>query len=591
MVTVLYYLASVIFFASLFNLADSQTPGYSWGGGACVTEDDCSLGGECVALKCICDNYFTGESCQYLNLQRPQFDDQAGTCHKGFSSYYSWGGHSIVGDDGKAHLIASFMCNHKDLGSWTTISSSVHMVADQFDGQYTWADVDCDASGICTPIIAPWSHNTVSGENGPGLSPRYLVAHIGDGVVDPKEWSPCFNKSDVHDVVAPTSTEYVSRLRGDPGGTCYYSIADDLNGPWLTTLNNEGVVINNTGAWAEQGLVGNPAPLFFANGSVNLYFTGRTCPPAPPGHMPWRNPTCIAVAHADSWNGTYQMYEAQLPVTYPESEDPTVFQDKRGNFHLFTNVNTGHQRCDQGVPCGGHAWSRDGYHFTDLVIGAFGPVITFLNNTQWRNAYVERPLFTMAKDRVTPLAFHVGLGRAGYLDSCNWVQLLCTDGTDPNCGPTRFAPEPPPHNVTLRNAGKCLIITNVSSFPCSGTGDAEGCPLVMGDCSDPSAQWSLDSESGFLTSAVVVSSSGAQIGLDVDCNHSAPHTLVKALASGFNAVAFSGDTISVLGGAACLNTGQGPALPLCGPSSEHWLPNQIQTASCSDASAHGWSLV
>ena len=45
-----------------------------------------------------------------------------------------------------------------------------------------------------------------------------------------------------------------------------------------------------------------------------------------------------------------------------------------------------------GAPCGGHAWSRDGYHFTDLVIGAFGPIITFANGTQWRNAYVERPL-------------------------------------------------------------------------------------------------------------------------------------------------------------------------------------------------------
>jgi hypothetical protein len=285
------------------------------------------------------------------------------------------------------------------------------------------------------------------------------------------------------------------------------------------------------------------------------------------------------------------MFEAQLPVTYPESEDPTVFQDHRGNFHLFTNVNTGHQRCDQGVPCGGHAWSRDGYHFTDLVIGAFGPVITFRNGSEWKNAYVERPLFTMAKDRVTPLAFHVGMGRAGYLDSCNWVQLLCTDGTDPTCGPTRFAPAPPPKNVTLRNAGQCLVIANASTFPCSGSGDAEGCPLVMGDCADPSAQWSLDADSGFLVSATVVSSSGAQIAVDVDCDHSTPHTLVKALASGFNAVTVVGDTLSVLGGAACLNTGQGPALPLCGPATEHWLPNQIQTAPCADASAHGWSVV
>jgi hypothetical protein len=101
----------------LAAVVDGQAPGYSWGGGACTTEDDCSLGGECVASKCVCDNYFTGDTCQFLNLQRPRFDDQAGTCHRGFSSYYSWGGRSVIGDDGKAHLIASFMCDHKDLGS------------------------------------------------------------------------------------------------------------------------------------------------------------------------------------------------------------------------------------------------------------------------------------------------------------------------------------------------------------------------------------------------------------------------------------------------------------------------------------------
>ena len=40
---------------------------------------------------------------------------------------------------------------------------------------------------------------------------------------------------------------------------------------------------------------------------------------------------------------------------------------------------------------GGHAWSTDGWHFTDLVIGAFGPVIRFANGSYWYTAYVERP--------------------------------------------------------------------------------------------------------------------------------------------------------------------------------------------------------
>jgi hypothetical protein len=72
-----------------------------------------------------------------------------GTCHRGFASYFSWGGKALRGDDGKAHLFASFMCRHKDLGAWTTDSASAHFVADELDGAYAWAEVDCSAGGVC----------------------------------------------------------------------------------------------------------------------------------------------------------------------------------------------------------------------------------------------------------------------------------------------------------------------------------------------------------------------------------------------------------------------------------------------------------
>lgn len=61
------------------------------------------------------------------------------------------------------------------------------------------------------------------------------------------------------------------------------------------------------------------------------------------------------------------------PITHPENEDPAIFTDPRGNFHLLTNVNTGHRRCKGGEACGGHAWSRDGITWSDTFIGAFGP--------------------------------------------------------------------------------------------------------------------------------------------------------------------------------------------------------------------------
>jgi hypothetical protein len=69
----------------------------------------------------------------------------------------------------------------------------------------------------------------------------------------------------------------------------------------------------------------------------------------------------------NGWEGPFVPVEEHL--TYPESEDPTVFIDPRGNFHMLTNVNTCHKRCAQGVECGGHAWSKDGRAWTNLTIG------------------------------------------------------------------------------------------------------------------------------------------------------------------------------------------------------------------------------
>ena len=43
----------------------------------------------------------------------------------------------------------------------------------------------------------------------------------------------------------------------------------------------------------------------------------------------------LHAAVAESWQGVYSVAPANpLPVTHPESEDPFVFRDTRGHFHL-----------------------------------------------------------------------------------------------------------------------------------------------------------------------------------------------------------------------------------------------------------------
>lgn len=62
------------------------------------------------------------------------------------------------------------------------------------------------------------------------------------------------------------------------------------------------------------------------------------------------------------------------------------------------------------------AWSRDGLHWSNLTIGAFGPNQNLANGSVWQNAYVERP--QVVQDKAGhPLALFLGMSK---LDGCTY---------------------------------------------------------------------------------------------------------------------------------------------------------------------------
>lgn len=442
-------------FLSLCASVAGQRTDVPWGGGGCKSDLDCSLGGECYIPNpgrpagpigtCKCDPWFTGLTCELLNFQPPK-SDQQGLCHKGFDSYFSWGGRAIPekkpGAPTTWHLYASFMCEHFSLANWTTVSSSGHFVSDSPVGPFEFSPEQCEGE-VCTPTIIPWSHNTVAVHNNEaGAAEAWQIWHIGDGVVNKSVFSPCFNKSQVgaFDLAAAAllnddaseleSVQEVDPL--NPGQMVYVATAGEPSGPWTRAFENRPLRIqyDEGGAWPQSAT--NPSPLVLPNGSIRLYFTSPD-----KEHPCGLVDNCIGVAQSDTgWAGPFIPFAHHL--TNLESEDANVFRDPRGNYHLLTNVNTCHTRCPQGVECGGHAWSRDGLTFSDLHVGAFGPYITFENGTGWPNAYAERPLVTQNDDG-SPLAFFVGLGRSAYHDCCNWGMLFCTKElaeAGGKCGPS-----------------------------------------------------------------------------------------------------------------------------------------------------------
>lgn len=557
----------------------AQASGYPHGGSACQDDWDCSLGGTCENGACACDIWFTGGTCDLLNLQRPPSQDFG----LQVPSYYSWGGHSMQDESGVWHGYFSFMCNHATLSEWTTASSIVHVTSEVgIAGPYTPA--------ADMMIIQPWAHNAMISQ-APG-SDLLQLFHIGNAVVDPSKWSPCYQANSTasdatqQEQEQPTDEEVRAmlvaaqqeRMRapvGDGNSGIFIHTSTSFNGPWTAWNNNND--LNVTGPRWFSGSMNNPAPFYFDNGTVLMYFAAAPCPPG------WGNasPECIGLAIADSWNGTYTVLPQ--PLAHPESEDPFVFRDPRGNFHMLTNVNNCHARCAQGVPCGGHAWSRDGLNWSNFTIGAFGPVITFTNGSVWQTAYVERPQVVQDENGV-PMAFFVGMGRSSYVDSASWVQLFCNASSPAgSCGPTK---PPPPTAVKYVQGGQCLISN--SSFPCPG-GWANSCPVFLGSCDDPTAVW-LESGTGSISNQHITSSS-----INVDCNDCTPRTLVKLFGGSgdegsfsFNATAGQLQWSCPSGSLMCLNGGQGTPNPPC-KAGEFYLSDQTQLDTCGAAGTQGWT--
>jgi len=162
------------------------------------------------------------------------------------------------------------------------------------------------------------------------------------------------------------------------------------------------------------------APFYFENGTALLAFGGQSCPDG------WgaNSGGCVWLSTSSTWEGPYKQLSA-APMTHPENEDPSIFRDPRGNFHMLTNVNTGHARCDAGIACGGHAWSRDGLNWSDTFIGAFGPNSLLTNGSIAQLGFAERPQVAQVAPGTPPLALYLG---AGYTHRAyTFAQPFCSD--------------------------------------------------------------------------------------------------------------------------------------------------------------------
>jgi len=307
-------------------------------GRACTVDEDCSLAGVCSADgTCACDAAWTGATCAALSLEPAEqidlYDRNLATS--------SWGGNVVFSEeDGMWHLFFAEFLNECPLGSWETNSVVAHAVAPKHSGPFVRQPGVVQEAFHHNPSIARAPDGT------------FLLYSIGNGGQTPKECRGGALGASASSGDAPQA------------GIITVSHSSSVNGPW-TTLPDP-VLDGRDGEW--DAFVTNPSVYIFENGTVLMAYRG--------GFHPWH----VGIAVADSWRGPYRRV-SDSPVFEDVNEDPGLFRDARGNFHMLTHYFT---------TTGGHAFSRDGLSWT-FAGSAYEHDIALANGTSFHVGRRERP--------------------------------------------------------------------------------------------------------------------------------------------------------------------------------------------------------
>jgi hypothetical protein len=87
------------------------------------------------------------------------------------------------------------------------------------------------------------------------------------------------------------------------------------------------------------------------------------------------------------------------------AEDPSVFVDARGRYHMLVNALPG--GCQPKSIQGGHSWSLDGVTWSEPRVGAYNGTVQFTDGTSMTCGRRERPQM-IQDDANVPLAMTAG---------------------------------------------------------------------------------------------------------------------------------------------------------------------------------------
>jgi len=276
----------------------------------------------------------------------------------------SWGASLLAGSDGQFDLFVSQMKSGGLVG-WGSESECVHATSSQRSGPYVKQSV----------MLGNECHGTVVIRD--PQKKDYLLFHQGIG--------SAANKTS----------------RSQPGN--FMHISKTPRGPWIPAVTTPSPVIVGKG----RGQCGMPTAAFHPNGSLFVVCgNGHQLVASTGVNQPWRSVTTLN--------------------TPPKWEDPTLWFDRRGAWHIIYHVwaadpfekhnepSSVRRKRDSRVPldvCArltlpvglqGHAFSLDGVEWTFSDVQPFNGSVAFTDGTAKQFATRERPQLTFV-DELHPL--------------------------------------------------------------------------------------------------------------------------------------------------------------------------------------------
>eukprot|EP00040_Diaphanoeca_grandis_P007491 m.41121 g.41121 ORF g.41121 m.41121 type:complete len:447 (-) comp18709_c0_seq2:30-1370(-) len=301
--------------------------------GACMSDVSCRLNGACdeQSGKCVCDQGWTGEFCQYLDL----LPGHVAYGSPSTPNTSAWGGGPPTWDETtqQYHLFATEIAGNCGMATWGRMSQMVHATSPTSNGPYTRVST----------ALPTETHNVFYVYSKPDK--MHLIYAIGPSN-NPPSCNPrvqCFNGT----------TPGTTSLKPPPGWapeTCavrdmsirvHYS--PSLDGPWLQS----NISLPDVPYVASPG--SNPAPLIFDNGTVLVMTRSANQMIINGTDQHYQN---VWLFSAPSWNSTYTWVHgpgdngAMCIGGDMQTEDPVLWKGRRGYHAIF------HQNLT-------HAWSTD----------------------------------------------------------------------------------------------------------------------------------------------------------------------------------------------------------------------------------------